>query len=396
MSIFLGSTDDHHFDVNHWIKKADLRTQSVEYIAFAIAATKQAFKDAGINIDEISVAEFLGADPSKIGVSIGSGIGGIEETAAAAAALNHASSDVAQVQRRVSPFLVPRLLTNMAAGNVSISYDLRGPNIAPATACATGAHAIGDAFRLIKYGWADAMVAGGTEQATGRVALAGFSRAKALSTRYNDTPELASRPFDADRDGFVLGEGAGILFLEEYESAKKRGARIYAEMRGYGMSGDANHITSPRPNGEGALQCMVAALEEGGLKPKDVGYINAHATSTPTGDTIEATGIETLYKLAGDEGCYPVVSSTKGAVGHLLGAAGAVEAIFAVAALHHQKIPGTRNLFNLDPALPKTVIFPGHESPCYVPKAPLRAVMSNSFGFGGTNASLLFTEPPME
>jgi len=362
------------FSLSRAIAKASTRAQSADVIAFAMAAAAEALTDAGL----VSTA---GAEPAapvpsgplgpyalqRFGVAIGSGIGHIEELGAAAALM--ASAGLEAGYRKVSPYLIPRMLANMAAGHVSMRWGLRGPNLAASTACASGLHAIGDAFRWIKYGHADAMLAGGTESSINAIALAGFSRAGALATAFNGDPGAASRPFDARRDGFVLGEGAGVLVLEEAEAAERRGARIYAEVRGYGAVGDAHHITAPRPDGSGAAQCMAAALEEAGLGVchvslvvvvggggvgmgmvvdalrcvwhacvcTQVDYINAHATSTPLGDTIEATGIQALLQRGGlTAGSSPLVpvSSFKGALGHLLGAAGAVESIFTVMALH--------------------------------------------------------------
>lgn len=265
------------------------------------------------------------------GVAFGSGIGSIEDTATTATTLS------SKGYRGVSPFFVPRILANMAAGHISIKYDFQGPNHAVSTACATGAHAIGDAFRFIKYGDADCMLAGASEASINAITLAGFSKLRGLSTKYNDNPSQASRPFDEGRDGFVLGEGAGCVVLEELEAARARGAKIYAEIRGYGLSGDANHITAPHESGSGAVRAMQASLAESGCSVEDVGYVNAHATSTPLGDEIEANAIATVFSGKST----PVqVSSTKGATGHLLGAAGTVEAIFAVLALEHVSLLG--------------------------------------------------------
>ncbi|KZV24275.1 3-oxoacyl [Dorcoceras hygrometricum] len=287
--------------------------------------------------------------------------------------------------RRLSPFFIPRILINMAAGHVSMKYGFQGPNHATVTACATGAHSIGDAARMIQFGDVDVMVAGGTESSIDALSIAGFCRSRALSTKYNTSPEEASRPFDCARDGFVIGEGSGILVLEDLEHAKKRGAKIYAEVRGYGMSGDAYHITQPHGEGRGAVLAMSRALKQSGLSPNQVDYINAHATSTPLGDAVEAKAILSLFcnhVASGDL----ALSSTKGAIGHLLGAAGAVEALFSILAIHHGIAPLTLNLTKPDP------IFSGDFMPLTASKKMnIKAALSNSFGFGGTNSSLLFT-----
>ncbi|XP_020691706.1 3-oxoacyl-[acyl-carrier-protein] synthase, mitochondrial isoform X1 [Dendrobium catenatum] len=276
----------------------------------------------------------------------------------------------------------------MAAGHVSIKYGFRGPNHSAVTACATGAHSIGDAMRMIQFGDADVMVAGGTESSIDALSVSGFCRSRALATKYNSFPEVASRPFDCGRDGFVIGEGCGILILEELDHARQRGAKIYAEIRGYGMSGDAYHITQPHNDGRGAILAMQRALEQSGLLSSDIDYINAHATSTTLGDAIEAKSIEYVFANHATSGAL-ALSSTKGATGHLLGAAGSVEAIFAVLAIHHGIAPLTINLEKPDPC------FHGSFTPLTASKEmPIRAALSNSFGFGGTNASLLFTSPP--
>jgi 3-oxoacyl-[acyl-carrier-protein] synthase II len=526
-------TGSGHFNAAAYIDKANVRTQSSDYIAFALAAAYEALRDArllhpdgagGPGANGGGSGEFpaqsarlrtdVALNLDRFGVALGSGIGGINEIAetaellagpppppqqpagaAAAASPRRSSSSSSGAAasppseagyRRMSPFFVPRILCNMAAGHVSIRYGLRGPNHAASTACATGAHAIGDAFRFIKHGDAEVMLAGGTEACISPIAIAGFAKARALATRYNATPGAASRPFDAGRDGFVLGEGSGVLVLEELEHALARGAPIYAEVRGYGACGDANHITAPAEDGNGALRCMQAALAEGGLSPWHVGYVNAHATSTPLGDQIEGHGIGRLFgsaktaarlgrglpagpqqgagsDAAGGSGrsaapvlgagreehqprnsssssgsgsghgsapsCKVAVSSTKGAIGHLLGAAGAVEAIFAVLAVARDAVPPTANLEQPDPELPDdvcdfvTTAAPGSEDAANAPRnaasSPqdiastagsacaasdhtadvpphlrrrVRAALSNSFGFGGTNSSLLFAE----
>ncbi|KIZ03127.1 3-ketoacyl-CoA-synthase [Monoraphidium neglectum] len=316
------------------------------------------------------------------GVCIGAGIGSTTDTADAATLI------AAGRLRRVSPYFVPRILPNMAAGAVSIRHSLQGPNLAPSTACATGVHAVGDAFRAVQRGDADVMLAGAAEAAIDAIGLGGFSRLKALSTAYNATPERASRPFDAGRDGFVMGEGAGVLVLEELGHALARGRKPYAEVRGYGMSGDGHHITAPHPGGAGAALAMARALAGSGVDPAAVRYINAHATSTPTGDEIEQQAILQVFgeRLVGRL----AVSSTKGATGHLLGAAGAVEAAFTVLALHARVAPPTANLERPNPLLLPLLVA---GNALHLGSGPM-AALCNSFGFGGTNASLLFTTPP--
>ncbi|KAL5581759.1 hypothetical protein UlMin_014201 [Ulmus minor] len=290
--------------------------------------------------------------------------------------------------RRLSPFFIPRILINMASGHVSMKYGFQGPNHAAVTACATGAHSIGDAARMIQFGDSDVMVAGGTESSIDALSIAGFCRSRALTAKYNSAPQESSRPFDSARDGFVIGEGSGVLVLEELEHAKRRGAKIYAELRGYGMSGDAYHITQPHTNGRGAILAMTRALSQSGLHPEQVDYINAHATSTPLGDAIEANAIRSIFCENATSGAL-ALSSTKGAVGHLLGAAGAVEAIFSILAMYHGIAPLTLNLTKPDP------IFHNGFMPLQDSKEmPIKAALSNSFGFGGTNASLLFTSAP--
>ena len=339
-----------------------------EFIIFGVAAAQQAVDDSGW------VAE---TDEQKwrTGVMIGSGIGGLPEISKGT--LTVETDNV----RRLSPFFIPASLINLVSGHVSIRGGFKGPNSAVVTACSTGAHAIGDAARIIMWDDADIMIAGGAEAAISRVGVAGFSQARALSTHFNDTPEKASRPWDRDRDGFVIGEGAGIVVLEELEHAKKRGAKIYAEVIGYGMSGDAHHITAPASDGDGAYRCMMAAMKRAELNPDDIDYINAHGTSTPLGDEIELNAVKRAFGNAADN---VFMSSTKSAVGHLLGAAGAVEAIYSILAIRDGVAPPTLNLDNpsegcdleLVPHTPKEKV--------------IRAVLSNSFGFGGTNASLVF------
>jgi len=341
------------------------------FIQHAIAASTQAVEDAGWTpADE--------HDRERTGVLIGSGIGGLPSIEAATMVLHEKGP------RRISPFFIPSCLINLAAGQVSIRYGFKGPNHSVVTACSTGAHAIGDAARLIMWGDADVMVAGGAEAAISRLGIAGFAAARALSTNFNDQPTRASRPWDKDRDGFVMGEGAGIVVLEDYEHAKQRGARIYAEFVGYGLSGDAYHITAPDPNGEGGYRAMRAALERAQMSPDDIDYINAHGTSTPLGDEIELGAVKRLfghaaYKLS--------MSSTKSSIGHLLGAAGAVEAIFSILAVVHDVVPPTLNLESPSEGCDIDLV------PNEAKERPVRAALSNSFGFGGTNASLIFRKP---
>lgn len=341
-----------------------------DFILYAVAAADQAIADAGWSPQTEVEREMTG-------VIIGAGIGGLPEIDRVSLILK------ASGPRRVTPFFIPASLINLASGHVSIKHKFKGPNHAVVTACATGAHAIGDAARLIMFGDADVMVAGGTEAAVCRIGIAGFCAARALSTNYNDTPESASRPWDQNRDGFVMGEGAGIVVLEEYEHAKKRGARIYAEVAGYGLSGDAYHITSPAENGDGAYRAMKSALRNAKVNPDEVDYINAHGTSTSLGDAIEVKAVKRAF---GDHAYKLSMSSTKSAIGHLLGAAGSIEAIFSVLAIRDQIAPPTLNL-----------VSPSEE--CDLDFVPLKAkerkiktVVSNSFGFGGTNASLVFRE----
>ncbi len=361
-----GDGSDGTYNPDQWMEPKEQRKVD-EFIVFAMAAATQALDDAGWHPTEYE-------DQIASGVLIGSGIGGIEGIAEASLLLKDRGP------RRISPFFIPGRLINLAGGYVSITHGLKGPNHAVVTACSTGAHAIGDAGRLIALGDADVMVAGGTESPVNRLSIAGFAACKALCTAFNDDPIHASRPYDKDRDGFVMGEGAGVVVLEELEHAKARGAKIYAELVGYGLSGDAFHITAPSMDGDGAYRCMSAALKRAGLTADDIDYINAHGTSTMA-DEIELKAVE---RLLGNAAAKTAMSSTKSSIGHLLGAAGSVEAIFSILAIRDQVAPATLNLDN-----------PSVETPIdLVPLTPkprkIDAVLSNSFGFGGTNASLIF------
>ncbi len=344
------------------------RNRIDDFILYGIAAADQALADSGWQAENED-------DSARAGVLIGSGIGGLQTTYDASIQLYEKGP------RRLSPFIIPGMLINLVSGQVSIKHGLKGPNHAVVTACSTGAHAIGDAARLVARGDADMMVAGGAEAAVCRLGIACFVATRALSTGFNDQPEAGSRPYDKDRDGFVMGEGAGILVLEEYEKAKARGAKIYAEVKGYGLSGDAYHITAPAEDGDGGYRSMRAALTDAGLTPSDIGYVNAHGTSTPLGDEIELRAVERLFDAAASD---LVMSSTKSAIGHLLGAAGAVEAIFSILAMKHGMCPPTLNLDN--PSV-ETPINLAANTPV---EKPVDAVLSNSFGFGGTNASVVF------
>jgi 3-oxoacyl-[acyl-carrier-protein] synthase II len=355
------------FNPDQWMEPKERRKVD-DFILFAMSAATQALDDAGWHPQTYE-------DQITTGVLIGSGIGGIEGIAETALLLQERGP------RRVSPFFIPGRIINLAAGYVSIAHSLKGPNSSVVTACSTGAHAIGDAGRLIALGDADVMVAGGTESPVCRISLAGFAACRALSTGYNDEPTRASRPYDRDRDGFVMGEGAGVVVLEEYEHARRRGARIYGELIGYGLSGDAFHITAPAEDGDGALRCMKAAVSRAEITPGDIDYINAHGTSTPVGDEIELKAVE---RLVGNAAGNISMSSTKSSIGHLLGAAGTVEAIFCLLALRDQIVPPTINLDN--PSVTTALDLVPHK-----PRArAVNVVLSNSFGFGGTNASLLF------
>ncbi len=340
-----------------------------DFILYAVAAADEAVADSGWAPQD-------DAARNRTGVLIGSGIGGLSSIADTALQLERDGP------RKISPFFIPGALINLASGQVSIKHGFRGPNHAVVTACATGAHAIGDAARLIKNGDADVMVAGGTEAAVCRIGFAGFCALRAMSTGFNETPEKASRPYDKGRDGFVMGEGAGVVVLEEYEHAKARGATIYAEVKGYALSGDAYHITSPSEDGDGGFRAMQGALKDASMTPADIDYLNAHGTSTPVGDEIELRAIERVF---GNAAASLSMSSTKSAIGHLLGAAGSVEAIFCALAIRDGVAPPTLNLD--DPSVETAIDLVPH----IARKRPIRAAMSNSFGFGGTNAALILT-----
>ena len=362
----LGDGSDGTFDPDTWMEAKEQRKVD-PFIVFAVAAAGQALDDANWHPTEAD-------DQYATGVLIGSGIGGIGGIYDASITLHEKGP------RRISPFFIPGRIINLASGHVSIQHGLKGPNHAVVTACSTGAHAIGDAARLIALGDADVMVAGGAESPVNRLSLAGFAACRALSTAFNDAATRASRPYDRDRDGFVMGEGAGCVVLEEYEHAKARGARIYAEVVGYGLSGDAYHITSPSPDGDGAYRCMRAAVKRAGIDPSQIDYINAHGTSTPMGDELELKAVE---RLLGDAAGGVAMSSTKSAIGHLLGAAGAVEAIFSILAIRDGVMPPTLNLDN--PSVETRIDLVPHEAR----RKRIDVVLSNSFGFGGTNASLV-------
>ncbi|RKZ54009.1 MAG: beta-ketoacyl-[acyl-carrier-protein] synthase II [Candidatus Parabeggiatoa sp. nov. 3] len=354
------------FDVKQYLSLKEAKKMDT-FIHYGIAASTQAIEDAGLEVTELNA--------ERIGVLIGSGIGGLPGIEKGHSAYIKGGA------RKISPFFVPSNIINMIAGNLSIRYGFKGPNYAIVTACSTGTHSIGNAARMIEYGDADVMIAGGAEMASSEMGIGGFAAARALSTR-NESPETASRPWDKERDGFVLSDGAGVLVLEEYETAKQRGARIYAEIVGSGMSGDAYHMTSPRADGDGAKRCMLNALRNAQLNPEQVDYINAHGTSTPAGDKVETLAV---IKAFSDHAKKLVISSTKSMTGHLLGAAGGLEAIFSVLSIRDQVAPPTINLFNLDPEC---------EGLDYVPhqakEMKIDVVLSNSFGFGGTNGTLVF------
>jgi 3-oxoacyl-[acyl-carrier-protein] synthase II len=343
-----------------------------DFILYAMAAADEAVRDSGWTPENED-------DRDRTGVNIGSGIGGLSTIADTAVELHEKGP------RRVSPFFIPSALINLASGQVSIRHHFKGPNHSVVTACATGAHAVGDAMRLIQHGDADVMVAGGAEAAVCKIGIAGFIACRAMSTHFNDAPQRASRPYDRDRDGFVMGEGAGVLVLEELEHARARGAKIYAEVIGYGLAGDAYHITAPAEDGDGGFRAMRAAIAQAGVEPADIDYINAHGTSTPLGDEIELRAVERLFGQAAGK---TAMSSTKSAIGHLLGAAGAVEAAFCVLALRDQIAPPTINLDNPSVDSPIDLV-PNKARPMKIDVA-----LSNSFGFGGTNASVVFRQAP--
>ncbi|GAW67163.1 3-oxoacyl-ACP synthase [Geoanaerobacter pelophilus] len=342
------------------IKKMDL------FIQYGLAAAHFAMEDSGLVINE--------ENAERVGVLVGAGLGGLPAIERYHTALQEGG------YKKISPFFIPMLIINLAPGHISIKYGAKGPNVSSVSACATGTHSIGDAYHMIQRGDADAMIAGGTESTVTPLGIGGFSVMKALSTN-NDDPTAASRPFDKGRDGFILSEGAGIVVLEEYEAAKARGAKIYGEIVGYGLSGDAYHLTSPAPGGEGAARCMKMALRTAGINPEQVGYINAHGTSTPYGDLGETTAIKTVF---GDHAYKLMVSSTKSMTGHLLGAAGGVEAVFSLMAMKNSVVPPTINYTDPDPECDLDYV------PNTAREASIEYAMSNSFGFGGTNASLLF------
>ena len=366
-----GPTAESLFQADDWVSPKDQRKMD-DFILYGLGAAAQAVEDAGWTpTDE--------EEQNRTGVMIGSGIGGLFGIYETSLTLEQKGP------RRVSPFFIPSCLINLVSGHVSIRFGFRGPNHSVVTACATGAHAIGDAARIIALDDADVMIAGGAEAAVCRVGLAGFAAAKALSTGFNEEPTRASRPFDKDRDGFVMGEGAGIVVLEELEHARKRGAKIYGEVIGYGMAGDAYHITAPAEDGRGGFRAMQAALKRAGLKPEDIDYINAHGTSTPLGDEIEVNAVKRLF---GDAAYKLSMSSTKSATGHLLGAAGAIEAIFSLLAINSGIVPPTINLDNPSESCDIDLVAK------VAKERTVRYALSNSFGFGGTNASLIFAPAP--
>jgi len=361
-----GDGADGTFNPEHWMDHKELRRYD-DFLIYAVAAAKQAMRDSGV---ELRTED----EKYRTGVLVGSGIGGLPSIEQTTLLLDEKGP------RRVSPFFIPGSLINLASGLISIEFECKGPNHSVVTACSTGTHAIGDAARLIAFDDADVMIAGGAESAICRLGIAGFIACKALATKFNDAPQKASRPYDKDRDGFVMGEGAGVVVLEELGHAKARGAKIYAEVVGYGMSGDAYHVTAPAADGDGAYRCMQAALKRAGLQASEIDYINAHGTSTPLGDEIELRAVE---RLMGDHTHGLAMSSTKSSIGHLLGAAGAVEAIFSVLAIRDNICPPTLNLDNPSVETPIDLV------PKLAKAKEIDTVLSNSFGFGGTNASLV-------
>ena len=363
----VGETAEGLFNADDWMTPKDQRRMD-DFIVYGLTAAIQAVADSGWTAETEE-------DQVRTGVMIGSGIGGLNEIAKNAVLVE--SGNI----RQVSPFFIPASLINLVSGHVSIKFGFKGPNHSVVTACSTGAHAIGDAARLIMLDDANVMIAGGAEAAVCRLGMAGFCAARALSTGFNDTPQMASRPWDKDRDGFVMGDGAGALVLEELKHAKARGANIMAEVVGFGLSGDAHHITAPAEDGNGAQRCMEAALKRAGANPEDIDYINAHGTSTPLGDEIELAAVERVF---GDHSNGLSMSSTKSAIGHLLGAAGAVESIFSILAMRDGVVPPTLNLDN--PSVDSDIDLVPHQAK----EHPVKTVLSNSFGFGGTNASLVF------
>ena len=364
----ISNDPDGGLDIDKWIEPREYKRID-RFISYGIISAIQAIEDSDWKPQSEN-------QKNRTGVILGSGIGGLETIANTTELLN------SKGPRKVSPFFIPSALINLLSGQVSIRYGFKGPNHSVVTACSTGAHAIGDASRIIKYGDADVMIAGGAEAACCRIGMAGFAAARALSTNFNDQPSSSSRPWDQQRDGFVMGEGAGVVVLEERNHALARGAKIYAEIKGYGMSGDAHHITAPADNGDGGFRAMQSALIDANIKKSEIDYINAHGTSTPLGDMIE---LKAIGRLLEDNSSKTSISSTKSATGHLLGAAGAIEAIFSILSIVNQIVPPTNNLINPDE---KSAGF--DLVPIKAKKRTIKNVLSNSFGFGGTNASLLF------
>ena len=354
------------FDANEWVSASDQRKMD-PFIVFAISAASQAIEDSGWKPDDEE-------SQCRTGVMVGSGIGGLSTIESSSITVHERGA------RKVSPFFIPSALINLASGHIAIKYGFKGPNHSVVTACSTGAHAIGDSAKLIQRNEADVMIAGGSEAAICRLGMAGFSASRALSTNFNEEPTLASRPWDKDRDGFVMGEGAGIVVIEEFEHAKKRNAKIYAEIRGYGLSGDAHHITAPSPEGNGAVRAMTGALADAKMNAEEIDYINAHGTSTPLGDEIEVMAVK---KVFGHHSGDLSMSSTKSSIGHLLGAAGSVEAIYSVLAMQEGVVPATLNLQNPSEGCDIDLV------PLKPKERNIRGILSNSFGFGGTNASLV-------